>query len=106
MGTFNVAFHPLEYKLGNAARTIQRNHALANVCHAEKTLVEWPGKDRGGVQAQTLANAGAAQHNAHRKRVGQVDQLFDSTIAQQHYFQQFAALAAWRLYGRGMAADT
>lgn len=41
------AFYPLEHKLGNAARTIQCNRTLASVCHAEKTLVEWPGKYRG-----------------------------------------------------------
>ncbi len=47
MRMLDFAFYPLEHKLGNAARAIQHDRILANVCHAEKTLVEWPGKTEG-----------------------------------------------------------
>ena len=47
IGALNVAFHPIEHKLGYTSRVIHRDSALVNVCHAEKTLVGWPGKYRG-----------------------------------------------------------
>lgn len=64
----DFAFYPLEYKLSNAARAIQRNRALANVCHAEKDPGRMAGKIQRGIQAQALAKAEVAKYNARGKR--------------------------------------
>lgn len=71
----DFVFYPLEHKLGNAARAIQHDRILANVCHAEKDPGRMAGKIQRGVQAQALANAGVVQHDVRRERAGQADQL-------------------------------
>lgn len=43
----DFAFYPLEHKLGNAARAIQHDRILANVCHAEKDPGRMARKNRG-----------------------------------------------------------
>lgn len=73
----DFAFYPLERKLGNAARAIQHDRILANVCHAEKDPGRMAGKIQRDIRAQILANVGVAQHNARGERIGLVDMLTD-----------------------------
>ena len=75
IGVLNVAFHPLEHKLGYTSCVIHRDSALVNVCHAEKG--PWSnGRDNTeGRPGSDLANVRVAKHNARGERIGQVDYL-------------------------------
>lgn len=75
IGVLNVAFHPLEHKLGYTSCVIHRDSALVNVCHAEKGPWSNGRENTEGRPGSDLANVRVAKHNARGERIGQVDYL-------------------------------